>query len=68
MHMKIVIGLVALSALTSAGLQDDKAPQQAHRLEQASKLFAQSCVNCHTAPDTRFETDRAWLKQVYDTA
>jgi len=36
--------------------------------EQAAHLFAARCRNCHTVPDPRFATDRAWLTQIQDTA
>ena len=36
--------------------------------EQAAHLFASRCASCHTVPDARFATDRAWLTQIADTA
>jgi len=68
MHTKLMIAATALAALTSAGLQEAGAQDAAKATAHAGKLFRESCVNCHTVPDTRFETDRAWLSQVYDTA
>jgi mono/diheme cytochrome c family protein len=34
----------------------------------AERLFTEACATCHTVPDARFAVDRAWLKQVADTA
>ncbi len=68
MHLKMFLGLVAIATLSSAGMQDDQAATDAKALARAGKLFKQSCLMCHSVPDTRFETDRAWLSQVYDTA
>lgn len=60
-----------LSALPLAGLlawsgqdpvqRDDDAPA-------ADELYARNCSHCHAPPDPAFETDRAWLTQVADTA
>ena len=36
--------------------------------EQAAQLFAERCSNCHTVPDPRYATDRAWITQIQDTA
>lgn len=35
---------------------------------RAAKVFQSRCASCHTVPDTRFETDKAWLGQVLETA
>ena len=64
MHMKMILGVAAIATLSSAGMQDDTATD-AKALAAASKLFAQSCVKCHTAPDTRFAGLSCSSKWVY---
>ena len=61
-------------ALVSAGLvlgQPGTAladePSLSEQAEMGKK-FQGSCVHCHQPPDLRFATDRAWLRQVKDTA
>ena len=67
--------LLLLSLCTgAAALQTDHAqsdapetqPEQA--ITKAGEMFAANCVACHQVPDNRFAVDRAWLKQVADTA
>ncbi len=35
---------------------------------RAAAMFAKQCADCHTVPSQEIRTDRAWLKQVADTA
>ncbi len=52
--------LAAPSAQDSAGDGQDEVDVQA--------LYVENCSACHLPPDPNFETDRAWLNQVLDTA
>jgi mono/diheme cytochrome c family protein len=52
----------ALPARAQAPAAGDAAPAD------AGELFQSRCAACHVAPDQRFETDRAWIEQVRDTA
>ncbi len=36
--------------------------------DRVATLYNGACEPCHTNPDTRFETDRAWLEQLRQTA
>ena len=38
------------------------------KTETPAELFRNNCSMCHAAPDTRFETDRAWVAQLPLTA
>jgi len=44
------------------------AQSTAQQPKQPAEIFRSQCASCHTVPDTRFATDRAWLEQVKDTA
>ncbi|MBL4845242.1 MAG: hypothetical protein JKY65_06940 [Planctomycetes bacterium] len=50
-------------ALLSFGSAQDSKPAS-----ESAKLFEGRCATCHTVPDTRFATDKAWLGQVLETA
>lgn len=45
---------------------------QDHNAKSASravaKMFRSRCIDCHTIPDAQYETDRAWLYRLKDTA
>ena len=56
--------------LLAMGLQDPD-PHQGEEewgFEQAAALFQERCVGCHAVPDPSYETDRAWLGQLQETA
>ena len=61
-HVLPLIGLGAAFALM------DAPPSRAGGPESAGTLFSQRCANCHTVPDPKIATDRAWLDQVNRTA
>jgi mono/diheme cytochrome c family protein len=66
------ISSLALLGLAGAGLigvgAQDHGSHNPGDPVAAGKLFQQACAGCHTAPDARFATDRAWLDQVNRTA
>lgn len=55
--------VAALGTLASSSAAQDGA-----QLEDVAKLFQARCVSCHIAPDPAIDTDRAWLRQVEETA
>lgn len=52
--------LPAVLGLAAAVLADE--------VEDAGRLFAARCANCHTLPDKSLKGDRAWIGQVERTA
>jgi hypothetical protein len=36
--------------------------------EPPEEIFRKQCMSCHVVPDPSFEADRAYIRQVYDTA
>ena len=36
-------------------------------VREAGAKFQRNCMGCHTPPDLRFATDRAWLGQIRRT-
>lgn len=54
----MILGLVVPASLALFGTS----------ASDAAELFASRCASCHTVPDSRFESDRAWLDQVKRTA
>ena len=62
---------IAAAALATAGIlcagQDPEAPS-AKQVADAGTMFRTGCLSCHIPPDPAFAVDRAWLKQVSDTA
>ena len=59
----LVLGTVTLGAALA---QDT--PGHGRDVASAGELFRKTCAACHVPPDPAFETDRAWLHQVFDTA
>jgi mono/diheme cytochrome c family protein len=64
------IAVLAVVGGLCASLVQTPAQQHEAQLtaQEASKMFAERCVNCHVAPDIAFATDRAWVAQVSETA
>ena len=60
-------GALALVGALTASLGLASA-QEARPSSPSAKLFESSCSSCHTVPDARFPTDKAWLGQVLETA
>lgn len=62
------LALVGLAvALVQPATACAEEPSLSEQLEMGRK-FQASCMQCHRQPDLRFSTDRAWLRQVHDTA
>lgn len=61
-HVLPLIGLGAAFALL------DAPPSRAGAPESSARLFSERCASCHTVPDPKIATDRAWLDQVNRTA
>ena len=56
------LSVIALTALSGVGNAQDGGDVK------SARLFENRCASCHTVPDVRFETDKAWLDQVLETA
>jgi mono/diheme cytochrome c family protein len=56
----LLVSTVAVAASTNAPVDD--------HVEEAGRTFQAQCLSCHTPPDLRLATDRAWLDQVKRTA
>ena len=56
--------------LLALGMQEPHPPnaEEEWGSEQAAELFQERCLGCHAAPDPSYETDRAWLGQLPETA
>lgn len=65
MHNTIRMG--ALSAFALLAMLPAQALGQ-DAVRQAGAKFRSSCVDCHTVPDKKFATDKAWLIRLKDTA
>jgi mono/diheme cytochrome c family protein len=69
--MKYAAFLVATLFVGSVHAQEDgarSAQPSKQEVVSAGEMFTASCTTCHQVPDLRFDVDRAWLKQVADTA
>ena len=76
MHLHPILPLAALApvlaALFLAGHLD---AAQGHTRDEPhapgpaaiGPRYRAQCATCHTAPDARFETDRAWLGRIPET-
>ena len=62
------LGWLSLLALGGGLLELSHAKGGAPTPAEVARLFKTRCASCHTVPDTRFATDRAWLGQVLETA
>jgi len=60
--LALSFSVFALTALSSVGSAQDGADVK------SARLFENRCASCHTVPDVRFKTDKAWLGQVLETA
>jgi mono/diheme cytochrome c family protein len=66
--MQAALPLLALGTLAFGVALAQDTPDHGRDIAKAGKLYAKSCSSCHLPPDPAFETDRAWLHQVFDTA
>jgi len=68
-HVQAAFALALLAFAAFAGAQSPS-PAQDEPLtrEQAGEFFAARCASCHVAADPAFATDRAWIRQLADTA
>lgn len=67
------MGLFAWTSLLAAGAVGLLlTPRQGHpdaaQVDHAESLFKSRCASCHIVPDPSFEADRAYIRQIYDTA
>jgi mono/diheme cytochrome c family protein len=60
--MRVPLTLLLLATAPLAAAQD-AAPDGG-----PARIFQKRCASCHTVPDVKFETDRAWLGQILRTA
>ncbi len=58
----LVIAGATLSAI--AGFSEQHSAQHV----DPGAFFTRTCSGCHVAPDPAFETERAWIGQVRETA
>ncbi len=68
----LVVGVGALGFVQHQGHggqghagQPHAGPQHAAR---GDDVFASRCITCHVVPDPKFEADRAYISQIYETA
>ncbi len=54
-------------AIAAAELPRTRA-QDGDAQASAGKLYEKNCQSCHTVPDTRFDTDTAWIGQILETS
>ncbi len=67
--MKAILTLaVALALVATSWAAAQSTDEQTEAIAAAGKMFQTNCSTCHQIPDLQFEVDRAWLKQVQDTA
>lgn len=64
--LALFLGYLGLSQESTVLFAQDKEHGQIHG--KTEEAFRNGCVDCHTVPDTKFETDRAWLNRIKDTA
>jgi len=62
------IALVAVAGCVLALSWQAPAIAQDGAATRAGRMFEDKCASCHTVPAPKFETDRAWLRRVKDTA
>mgnify|MGYP003658738151 CR=1 FL=1 len=60
--------LAAAAVLLGGGAFLQSGSAQERPAPRPQQIFESRCASCHTVPDPSFATDRAWLKQVSDTA
>jgi len=61
-------GLALLASLGPAELPLALAQPQESSKPALTRLFEGRCQSCHTVPDARLPTDRAWIDQVMETS
>ena len=54
--------------LATAFVADSFAQGKPDETAPPKEIFAKQCASCHSNPDARFATDRAWLDRVLLTA
>ena len=59
--------LVLLVAASRLDADEGKAPDARDWTAEVKRIWSQNCSSCHTAPDTRYETDRGFLSQLMET-
>ena len=66
----LLIGLIA-AFVAFAGLEvraeEDKQVDTVDWPAKAKETWHHTCHKCHTAPDTKYETDRGFLAQIMET-
>ena len=70
-HASLGIGLLLLVSpflAPSAGWGEEPEPAPPVDVKaKAIQAWGKTCQRCHAVPDTRFETDRAFLRQIMET-
>jgi hypothetical protein len=61
-------GILVLATASAAAFGGDADDEQAAWAAKAKQAWTKTCQKCHTVPDARFETGRAWLHQVKETS
>ena len=62
----LVLGMLIAVPATVVGEESD-ASEGTERSAKAIAAWDKTCQKCHAVPDTRFETDRAFLGQIMET-
>ncbi len=75
MQRLMLVGSAAFCLALSTGLVVASAQERSRDAAPAAgptarvaAMFGKQCTPCHTVPNLELRTDRAWLKQVSDTA
>lgn len=63
--LRLIVLAAACLAGTLAAAQDPGS--SAAEVAGIGRRYRAQCAKCHTAPDARFETDRAWLGRIPET-
>lgn len=67
-HISITAGLAAcLLVAPLVSVAGEEAADAIDWAARAKGAWHKTCRKCHAVPDTRFETDRAFLRQIIET-
>ena len=63
----LLLGLVALFAPPPVVAGEEAADLPSDGSARAIAAWTKTCQKCHAVPDPRFDTDRAFLRQILET-
>ncbi len=64
----VACGAALVAAAMTVTVWSASAGEEADATAPARETWSSDCQSCHTAPDTAFETDRAFLRQIIETS